>query len=186
MILSHLPALDLLVLQRVNRTCRDVVTKNHEFQKKLFMEQEPPEGDKQWGTDKSGANEVRWNPFLEHFGVSLEPSPGLYDARLIIERKFVRKLRNYDDPKASWKKMYISYPTRVELSASGEPSSGSKTSVRCRYFRKLAQRMDFLTYMDRECSRFCPRSEESFFVIDADYWNHLRSNEGLQAGLITN
>ena len=106
MILSHLPALDLLVVQKVDLTCRDIVRDSTRFQVKLFMKHALPH----WGIEV-GANELRWNPFLEHYGRRRNPEPGSHDYRIKIERKLLQKQR----PEASWRRMFLSYPTRPDF-----------------------------------------------------------------------
>lgn len=106
MILSHLPPLDLLVVQMVNRTCRDIVKDSTRFQVKLFMKQAPFH----WGKQVV-ANGLRWNPFLMHYGRVRNPGPGLHIFRIMIKRKFLQKQR----PEASWRRMFLSFPTRPDF-----------------------------------------------------------------------
>ena len=170
MILSDLPALDLLVLQMVNRTCRDVVNQSHEFQRKLFMKQDPPEDDGELEKEFD-ANELRWNPFLEHFAESLEP--GRKGIR--IKRKH---LREHDHANASWKRMFMSYPPRMYFYAHFEGRWLVDGVPNCPYKSKvLAENMEFLAEADRECcdhKHHGNRSTENYFVIKAWEWRELR------------
>ena len=167
MILSYLPALDLLVLQMVNRTCRDVVNKNHEFRRKLFMEQDPPEDDGKW-EKPFGANGLRWNPFLEHFGELTESRRAVR-----IKRKH---LREHDHAEASWKRMFVSCPSRVNFYAHFE-GGWFDGSDHCPYYSKvLAENMEFLAEADRECcdhDHHGKRSKRNHFVIAAWDWNRV-------------
>ncbi len=175
MIISHLPAFDLLVLQQVNSTWKGIINdpKRKSIQMKLFMVQDPPE--EQWGK-AFGANGLRWNPFLEHFGRLRNPRPGSHEYRVRIKREDLRKkpswkeiLRKIDRPEASWKRMYVSYPTRLELRAFWEPGSVRTFLHGCRYpSRHEAEQMDFLTYVDEECSNHGHRSKRDFFWMVAE------------------
>ena len=174
MILHHLPALDLLVLQRVNMIWKNIINKSKIIQMKLFMEQDPPE--EQWG-NAFGANGLRWNPFLEHFGVPIKTRPGSHWHRVRLKREDLRKkhcpraswkeiLRRLDRPEASWKKMYVSYPTRLIIRAGLVPYIAAMTSDNCRYTsEKEAVRMEFLTKVDRKCTSNGRRSGRDSFDI---------------------
>ena len=166
MILSHLPALDLLVVQMVNRTCRDIVTDSTRFQVKLFMKQVPPH----W-RNQVVASEFRWNPFLERYGYPRCPPLGSHDHHLWIwfRRRALRRigrpsylqrvLREKDRSEASWTKMYVSYPTR-------------RVRVKCRLFSGTEERdvffisnhgpsMAYLKEVDRVCTARGSRSTRS-------------------------
>ena len=178
MILPNLPAFDLLVLQQVNKTWEAIIKKSKIIQMKLFMKQDPPE--EQWGK-AFGANGLRWNPFLEHYGRPRKPNPGSHKYRVRIERKHLRKihrpraskkeiLRGLEPPEPSWKKMYVSYPTRLKIRADLIPHTFRMASHDCRYTSKEeAMRMEFLERVDKKCISHGHWSERDFFDIDAGY-----------------
>ena len=104
----------------VNPTCNRVISTTKSFQAKLFMTQDPLSSD---GADQQKetilANELRWNPFLMHYGTLIPPKPcplkpcscsRLPGVRLKL--KYVRK-EKFDRPDASWKKMFLAHPTRL-------------------------------------------------------------------------
>ena len=160
---------------------------------KLFMKQDPREGDEHWGTEL-GANGLRWNPFLEHFGVLIERGP--HDARMRIRREHLRK---HDGAEASWKRMFLSYPTRMEFRAYLEGRFWIDGTLNCRYDSKVeAENMRFLTEADSGCyyqhNHHGHQSKRNDFIIFAEPWRHeavrklpekhLCSNERLQSEII--
>ena len=182
----------------VNRTCRDVVNESHDFQKKLFMERDSPEGDEQYWIDNFGPEELRLNPFLEHFAVPLESGRGIR-----IKRKHLRK---HDHAEASWKKMFLTYPTRMEFYAYLEGRFIIDGILNCPYYSKvMAENMDFLVEADRTCYHHDHngnRSTRNNFIVYVKGWQQgpvwrkepvwelpekrLRSYEELQAEAIEN
>ena len=115
---------------------------------KLFMEpdQDPPDGDEHRRA-KFGARGVRWNPFLERFGVLMDQGP--HDPRIRIRREHLRK---HDGAGASWKRMFLSYPTRMSFRAYLKGGFFVNDIVNCRYDSKVkAENMRFLTEADRGC-----------------------------------
>ncbi|KAK0513574.1 hypothetical protein JMJ35_003938 [Cladonia borealis] len=204
MILDHLPVLDLLVVQMVNLTCRDIVNDSTRLQVRLFMKQAPPH----WRI-KLGANGLRWNPFLEHYGRRRNPEPGSPDYRIKIERNVLQKQR----PEASWRRMFLSYPTRpdfhvcLQFRSVFEPehitsrlSSEEPSEYRLKD-RKPCQpwegdRMGFLTGIDKRFNAG-PRLKRHLIMIIAEVpvpggfmctlpKYHLRSKEALQSKNIEN
>ena len=167
MIISHLPALDLLVLQRVNKNWIKIINDPNQksIQMKLFMKQDPY--DEQWGK-AFGGNGLRWNPFLEHFGVAVQPRPGSKEQkkhRITIKREHLRKkpgsswkssLPFIKRPEASWRKMYVSYPTRVQVRAFLIlPFIQPRSLINDLDFtsKEEATRMGFLMYVDSQYTK---------------------------------
>ena len=169
---------------------------NHEFQKKLFMVQDPPEGNEQWERG-IGANRLRWNPFLEHFGVPLDYKP----VGIRIRREHLRK---HDHAEASWKRMFLSYPTRMAFKALFDGRFIIDDSRNCSYHSKVkAENMELLMEADRGCyhhDHHGGRSKRNHFIIHFWDWSkepawklpenlpekRLRSNEELQSMIIEN
>ena len=148
MILSHQPALDLLDLQMVNRTCRDVVKDSKSFQAKLFMEQDALISE----AKKSGASEFRWNPFLMTYGVPLRSKLGSHEHRIKIKSEDLQYL---DHPKSScqmvltsWR-MFVAYPTTLEFRVFVKLPSGVEL-LQIYSKRKGGVRMDILKHVERE------------------------------------
>ena len=180
MILSHLPPLDLLVVQRVNRTCRDIVKDTTKFQVKLFMKKVSPGGDNQW-ENKPGADGLRWNPFLVHYGRRRNTEPGSHTYCIRIQRKLLQK---HHRPEASWKRMFLSYPTRPDLHVYLENHFPTPMYITSRFSsEELAEyhlrhgnccqplegeRMEFLMKVDRVCSEIGRTSKRHTIVLVAN------------------
>ena len=148
MILSHQAALDLLDLQLVNRTCRNIVKDSKSFQAKLFMEQDALTSEAM----KSGASEFRWNPFLMKYGVPLRSKLGTHEHRMKIKSEDLQYL---DHPKSScqmvvtfWR-MFVAYPTTLDFRVFMKAFSGVELSQSYSK-RKEGVRMNFLKDIDGE------------------------------------
>ena len=148
MILSHQAAFDLLDLQMVNRTCRDIVKDSKSFQAKLFMEQDALTSK----AVKSGASEFRWNPFLMKYGVPLRSKLGTHEHRIKIKSEDLQYL---DHPKfscqmvvTSWR-MFVAYPTTLDFRVFVKAPSGVEL-LQIHSKRKEGVRMNFLKHVDRE------------------------------------
>ena len=170
----------------VNRTCRDIVKDTTEFQVKLFMKQDPSQGDERSG-NQSGANGLRWNPFLVHYGRRRNPDPGSHTCGIRIKRKFLQK---HDRPEASWKRMFLSYPTRPNFHVFLECRwcfgplhilsylSWEKPSEYCMMKGPKpsqpweGQRMGILTSADKACFGVRPYfKRHTLMVIAGDMWD---------------
>ena len=80
--------------------------------------------------EKFSANEFSWNPFLMHYGTFVDyDEPCAYCVN--IKHKYVQK-ENFDRPDASWKKMFLTHPTRQEFYAHVE-SLGIHGIHNCNY-----------------------------------------------------
>ena len=148
MILSHQPALDLLSLQEVNSTCRNVVRKSKRFQAKLFIEQDALTSE----AKKSGASEFRWNPFLMRYGVQLRSKLGSHDHRIKIKSEDLQYL---DHPRSSCRmlltswRMFVAYPTTLEMRVFVKgPSGVDRLYIYSN--RKGGVHMNFLKHVERE------------------------------------
>ena len=107
-----------------------------------------------------GANELRWNPFLMHYGTPILPEPGSRKpfSRLQsvkIKREYVRK-EKFDRPDASWKKMYLAHSTRLDFRAHVE--CRTMYGVYIRNYRSSDDdenmailTMEFLKEIERKC-----------------------------------
>ncbi|KAL2038003.1 hypothetical protein N7G274_009223 [Stereocaulon virgatum] len=104
MILLHVPELPLLVFQRVNKVWRDVIQTSSPLQRKLFMEAEPISFKDMWVNYDT--IHLRWNPFVLKYANPhsrrIAPYPSVDFGRNI--------LRKFNDPDASWRKMFVSQP----------------------------------------------------------------------------
>ena len=103
--------------------------------------------------EKLGANEFSWNPFLMHYGAPSEPI--VYSYSRSIKREYVRK-EKFEHPDASWKKMFLAHPTRLDFRAHVE-SRFIHGTHNCNYNSSNVDEnkvltMEFLMEIDRKCS----------------------------------
>lgn len=184
MILPQLPALELLTLQRVSKTWYDIINDRVSqtidskiIRMKLFLEQDPP--DNSWGKAFGGSG-LRWNPFLEKYGTVRTPQPESHDYRVRIKRKELRKpcpdsslkqvsVREFSHiskpPQPSWKKMYVSYPTKKKVRVELVPHPQNLRRHEYRSGAEEEARMEFLTKNDKKCKG----SQNDFFQVRAEW-----------------
>ena len=126
MVFVHLPALDVLFCQGINRTCRGVISKSGALKEKLFYECDLAEDPKHFG----GVDHLLWletNPFI-----------GLLHRRQVLARQKKKEVDDHSLEKlhnveASWKNMYLTRPAlcTIETRKKGTPpNSGHRSNIR--------------------------------------------------------
>lgn len=183
----------------VNTTCNRVVSTTASFQAKLFMTPDPlSSGAADWENENFSANGFSWNPFLMHYGSCTPPNPNSRPPmhKATIYREWVRK-EKFDRPDASWKKMFVAHPTRLEISALVE-SRTSHGYHQCYYRSSNVDgntpilTMELLAKIDRKCFELGHRhrADRIFLKVSAKEAvrvlseNQLRRSEGSQSGII--
>ena len=132
--------------------------------------------DNDQGEAQSGANEFSWNPFLVKYGVQIqipsycrdiiEPNPDSQQYCIKLSREH---LRRFDSPNASWKTMFVSHPTRLHLFTCLTRYPVIDTLPDSGYESLEAQKMEFLTDVDRRYTNYSPRYQRDKLIIVAEY-----------------
>ncbi len=121
MVLVHLPALDLLMCQRINSTWRDIIKESNPLQEKLFYKCDLVNmdvDDLPWlkKNTSRGINTLSVDNFP---GFDFNPFIQLLHRRRNLARRNnqadANGLGNLDYPEASWKKMYLSRPAVCKI-----------------------------------------------------------------------
>lgn len=105
LICMHLPALDVLVNQRVSKTWQSTIQHSRCLQEKLFFKASVPREN----NDEARLLEPRdfaWNPFILRFGT-------LGNRSVLLDTKTLH-LEDYGH--GSWKKMFVVNPTDYDIS----------------------------------------------------------------------
>jgi len=101
MTLLQVPALQILVIQRTNKTFFDTVEFSLSIQRKLFFKHDP---------NKSDVDRFEGNPFLSKFGSDWFSTSSKIHCTICTTA-----FRRHEYPTASWKKMLVSSPVRKQL-----------------------------------------------------------------------
>lgn len=117
MTLLHVPALQILVIQRVNTSFREVIKESGPLQEKLFLKPKPD--------NNNNVNRIEWNPFMRKLETGWE-NGHLQQS----DWSGCGKIRMSDliniHPNASWMRMLVCQPPRpkVEMMRFDHVSSG--------------------------------------------------------------
>lgn len=169
MILVHLPAEDLLICQRINRTWRYVTMGSNTLQENLFCKCDLVD----LGVAVNFAD-IEINPFFEHL------RGRLHDATRNHEPD-ANGLGNLNSPEASWKKMYLSQPAICKIGIRKKAPDSSTSGLLVQIIQHDTIRMSHL----RE-SRPKVREFVHFSQSDGIRMHHFQENSlSVMDGCIT-
>jgi len=103
MTLLHVPTLQILVVQRVNTSFRDIIKESSPIQQQLFFKAKPRD---------NNTSRIEWNPFMR----KLESEWETTDLRQTIWSgcgKFIMTDLRTAHPQASWMQMLVCQPPRA-------------------------------------------------------------------------
>ncbi|KAK0513575.1 hypothetical protein JMJ35_003939 [Cladonia borealis] len=113
-ILAHLPALEVLIHQRINSTWRNIIRKSSPLQEKLFFKCDLVIADVDNPWPSEDLLRLETNPFIQ-----------LLHKRQFLDRQNKRvhdhELGKLDYPEASWKKMYLTRPALCTIETFKKP-----------------------------------------------------------------
>ncbi len=122
------------------------------------------------GEEQSGANELRWNPFLLKYGEQI----GLYNFNrdqwsLRSHQPCIKirrdHLQGFNCPSASWKKMFVLYPKTVLVSALVLHRPGDGT-MQASITETEVVDMKFLMHLSRRYHYHGGRSKRDWILIE--------------------
>lgn len=107
MVLSQLPERDLLLDQRVNSTWQGVIKTSQSLRRKLFYTADLVGAI----SDNKAVSDAKWNSLLRAF--SIEVTSTFWEQRSIEIN--TPKLKRFMYPTSSWKTIFLTQPTCVDL-----------------------------------------------------------------------